>query len=107
MEDLVIRKTPLKEKLHKIKPGSMINNEALELMQDQLDCLAEILIKLAIDETENQGRKKIVEKDVEKAFKKLTRNAEAIEDTISQVKDVLKKLEYIKENSVNGYIEEV
>lgn len=107
MEDLVIRKTPLKDKLHKIKPGSMISNEALELMQDQLDCLSEILIKLSIDETEKQGRKKIVERDVEKAFKKLMKNAEAIDETITQLKDLLTELEYIKANSVNGYIEEV
>lgn len=107
MEDLVIKKTPLKDKLHKIKPGSIISNDALELMQDQLDCLTEVLIKLAIDETEKQGRKKIIENDVEKAFKKLIRNAESIDDTITKLKDTVAKLEYIKENSVSRYIDEV
>lgn len=107
MEELVIRKTPLKHKICTLKEGAMISAAALELMQDQIDCLVELLIKISIEETEKEGRKKIVERDVEKAFKKLTMNLEAIDSTINSLKNTIDELQLIKEKSPVKYLEEV
>lgn len=107
MEELVIRKTTLKNKIHNVKPGVMVSDAALELMQDEIDLLSEVLIKLAIEETNKRERKKINEQDVEKAFKKLIRNADAIDQTINNLNEIISKLETMKEKSVSKYIEEV
>lgn len=102
---VILRKGPIKDKVHNKFPGIRISDDAAELLQDQVDLIVESLISLSKKYVDENSRKTIMSQDVEKAFSEFTENKVVVDKLIDMLTKSIKEIEQIKENSTSKYFE--
>lgn len=100
-----VRKSPLKDKIHDRHEGIRINEEALEILQDQIELISEILMDLSVENVINNKRKTIMKTDVENSFEEFMSNKIMIDKVISVLQNSLEEMAKVKVKSISNYLE--
>jgi histone H3/H4 len=99
----VVRLTPLKDMVHEIS-GLRVTSDSKLAMKEQINTFAEILIKVAADYAEEEGRSTIYEVDVIKAFDHLMYPHTIIDEVKENIQNCITSLDKIKEKSIVGLL---
>lgn len=101
----VVRFTPLKDRVHEV--GDVhISQEAITVMQDELDQLVNALIKQAALNAKDRDLKTIMPEDAKKAFDMLMKPHTFLDDATYELKATLEKLKLLKNRDIYKFMED-
>lgn len=91
-DNSLVRLSPLKSVVHDKGDGIHISKTALEVMQSQVDMLAEILIVQSTKIAISNKRKTIMEKDIQEAFDDLIHPNLVIDEALEKLEECISSL---------------
>lgn len=98
---VLIRKSPLLKKVHDMHNGIRFKDDAVELLQDQIELITEIICSLAVENVHKNNRKTIMTIDINSAFDEFMENKTEIDNLIKIFEMGIEQINAIKHKSIS------